>query len=281
MLLVRSMTRTTSTGLDGAVPHGPLHAAETTSPVEPWLTPTTRPKLNGVLAAPAIRTALQRSPTAGLQDEKRVGPEPAKSDASGGLWPSEKCGSHTERHVARDVRLRRSRGVDPDQALVADRVRGARQPRVVGLDRRGDESVDLGGVARDRAVHRQQRAAGQGGGVEAVDQRLAVVPQQPDIDDERRERQDDDQHEREEDDDLSSLALPVPPEVQHPCPLSCHVRGPASSLTRGPSGPWSSSGSMTRRRAGRTCDTSRRPSRSRRRPAGTRSSSRSCTTRTS
>ncbi len=95
MLLVRSMTRTTSTGLDGAVPHGPLHADETTSPVEPWLTPTTRPKLNGVLAAPAIRTALHMSPTAGLQDENRVGPEPAKSDATGGLWPSEKCGSHT------------------------------------------------------------------------------------------------------------------------------------------------------------------------------------------
>ena len=144
MLLVRSMTRTTSTGLDGAVPHGPLHADETTSPVEPWLTPTTRPKLNGVLAAPAIRTALQRSPTAGLQEENRVGPEPAKSDATRRIVAQREVRVAHERHVARDVRLGRGRGVDPDQALVADRVRGARQARVVGRDRRRDESVDLG-----------------------------------------------------------------------------------------------------------------------------------------
>ena len=69
MLPVRSMTRTTSTGDSGLVPHGPLHAADTTTPVEPWFTPTTRPKVKGVFAAPAMTTALHLSPTAGLQDE--------------------------------------------------------------------------------------------------------------------------------------------------------------------------------------------------------------------
>ena len=35
MLLVRSMIITTSTGDVGASPHGPLHAAEVTTPVDP------------------------------------------------------------------------------------------------------------------------------------------------------------------------------------------------------------------------------------------------------
>ena len=211
MLLVRSMTRTTSTGLVGAVPHGPLHADETTTPGRTLVDPHHAPE-----AERRVRGARDQDRVAAVADGRVAGGEPGRPE------PDEvgrdrrivaRARSAGRTRAARRARCTASPGcerVDPDQALVADRVRRAREPRVVGLDRRRDESVDRGGFARDRAVDRQQRAAGQGGRVERVDQRLAVVPQQPDIDDQRREREDDDQHEREQDDDLSSLTLPVP-----------------------------------------------------------------------
>src|ERR1700704_5243359 len=92
MLEVRSMTSTTSTGVSGDVPHGPLQATEVTTPVEPLLTPTTRPNENGVVAAPWITTTLHLSPTAGLQVVNLVGPAPTKSLVTGAR-PSEWLGS--------------------------------------------------------------------------------------------------------------------------------------------------------------------------------------------
>ena len=83
MLPVRSMMTTTSSGAKGGSPQGPLQAAETTVPVEPWLTPTARPNVKLFVTEPCRTTALQRSPRAGLQIELRVRPEPMKSAATG------------------------------------------------------------------------------------------------------------------------------------------------------------------------------------------------------
>ena len=94
MLPVRSMTSMTSTGVSGDCPHGPLQATEVTTPVDPLLTPTTRPKVKGVVAAPATTTTLHLSPTEGSQEVKRLAPAPAKSAATGAR-PSEWLGSHT------------------------------------------------------------------------------------------------------------------------------------------------------------------------------------------
>ena len=65
MLPVRSMIITTSTGVSGESPHGPLHAAEVTTPVSPWSTPTARANEYGVVVLPATSMTLHLSPTEG------------------------------------------------------------------------------------------------------------------------------------------------------------------------------------------------------------------------
>ena len=80
MLPVRSMMTTTSSGLNGASPHGPLQAADTMEPVDPLLTPTARPNENWVVITPLIwTTVLHLSPRSGRQMELRVGPASMKS----------------------------------------------------------------------------------------------------------------------------------------------------------------------------------------------------------
>ena len=67
MLLVRSMTRTTSTGLVGGPPHGPAQAADRTLPVLPLDTPIAGPNLYCVVTFPDTTMTLHELPaTAGL-----------------------------------------------------------------------------------------------------------------------------------------------------------------------------------------------------------------------
>ncbi len=94
MLLVRSMTSMTSTGPTGDSPHGPWQAAAETVPVDPWLTPTTRPNPYWVQALPSTTTTLHLSPRDGSHCETRVGPAPMKSEMAAGC-PSELLGLQT------------------------------------------------------------------------------------------------------------------------------------------------------------------------------------------
>ena len=89
------MMRTTSSGLNGGSPQGPLHAADVMVPVDPPFTPTARPNENCVVIAPRSWTTLHLSPAAGLQAEFRVDPAPMKSLLRGGLWPTAWLGLQT------------------------------------------------------------------------------------------------------------------------------------------------------------------------------------------
>ena len=182
------MMTTTSNGLNGASPHGPLHAADVMAPVEPLLTPTARPNENAVVIAPESWTTLHLSPAKGSHGgvTRRSGP-----DEVGIRHPGRDGvrGIADDRDVARDQRSACD-GIRADHAAVLDLVvpgRALHQAGIRRADRLDDASPDRGRIRRalsirERAVDRQQRAARQRPGVHRVQQRVAVVAQEPDID---------------------------------------------------------------------------------------------------
>src|SRR5262245_31735220 len=68
----RSMIIIRSTGWVGDAPHGPTQAAEVTCCVDPWLTPTARPKLKFTDAALESTIVLHAIPVPGTQTATQI-----------------------------------------------------------------------------------------------------------------------------------------------------------------------------------------------------------------